>query len=512
MDSTKKKILNNATFLYIRIFITTLISLYVTRVLLKNLGISDFGIYNVIAGTITIFAFIGNAMVSSTQRYLSYSMVADSKEQSNNIFNACIRIHLILSIIITILGETIGIYLINNILNIPSERFSSAVIVFHCVVLIFSINVLTIPINALINAKEDMHFIALSNILESFGKLIIAYSISLIFIDKLQFYGFSLLTLAILISMLSILYCFNKYKEYRIHLRKIKISTYKELSLFSIWTLWGSMTSLIKGQGTTVLLNIFHGPLANAAYGLASQIGNNINTFSSTLLKAVNPQIVKSYGRENLYEMYFYVMISCRFSFFLFVYLFIPIFIEMDFILTLWLKSIPEYTLIFSKIVLINAMIDILIGPLITAIQATGKIKHYQITSGLFFLLNVPIMFFLLKAGYSPETTLISTCIFTGFQGIIRLYYLQKLIDFPVYMWLREVFFRSLMVLVLSLLLVYPIYILLHEGWLRLTLILLAELVICSFFFFAIGINKKERDKLKIIITDLIQRYGINKK
>jgi O-antigen/teichoic acid export membrane protein len=373
----------------------------------------------------------------------------------------------------------------------------AAIQIYHCVVFIFSLQIIIIPYQAMINAKEDMHVIALHGILDSLFKLVSAYLIILISYDKLKSFGLFLLLFTILTSVFLYVICGIKYKECKVSLKKQNNKLYKDIFSFAGWTVFGSLSSLIKNQGSTILLNIFLGPAVNAAFGIANQIANQIRILAITLLKAVNPQIVMSYGKKNLKEMFDYFITTSKFSFYLVLLFIVPLFLEMNFILNTWLNNVPDFTIVFSKIIIINVLIDVLIGPMITVIQATGKIKYYQIVSGLTFLLNIPVIYLLLYFNFRPVSVIISNIIFTFFVGIIRLLYLKYLLNLSIIGWIKNVLFKGLIILCVSVVTSFSIYYLMNSGWDRLWTITILNFIICSVAIMLFGINKSEKYLIK---------------
>ncbi|TKG95380.1 hypothetical protein EYV94_08020 [Puteibacter caeruleilacunae] len=497
------KILSNTVFLYFRMIITTIITLLSTRIVLRNLGIIDFGIYNVVAGVIMLLAFVNNAMTSSTQRHLSFDMA--NRVNVQNTFNASFRIHILLAIGIFIIGNILGSMFVRELLNIPEARLNSAMIVYHCVLLIFVVNICSIPFQAFINAKEDMHIIAITGIIESFGRLACAYCI--VFMDdRLSAYSSLMVVLAACVACVYMFYSLKKYSECRIGLNSISKEMYKKLAFFAGWTIFGSLASLIKKQGATIVLNIFFGPVINAAFGIANQIANQIGIFSLTVLKAVNPAIVKNYGEGDRDKMIKLMFVSSRFSLYLFSLIAIPLFLEMNYILKTWLDEVPEYTLVFSRVIIIGALIETIIGPLITAIQATARIKYYQLCSGSIFLLNLPVMYILLRIGLGSVTVIVSNICFTVIVGVVRLIFLRSLIGLSLRSWIGKVFINGIVVVLSIFICNLPIYFAIDEGFVRLISILFTTVLSTIVFVYYIGAYPDERLYINNILKNVLQR------
>ena len=496
--SKEKKILKNSMYLYIRMLLSLFIVLYSSRIILLYLGVIDFGIYNVVAGFILVLGMFNNALTSSTQRFMSISLVHENNDKSVLIFNSSVRIHVLFALFIFIIGETVGLYFVKSYLTIPHDRLAAATFIYHSVLFVFILNVLSIPYQAMINAKEDMKIIALLGLMDSFGKLLIALSLGYFSYDKLKLYGFLLLLLNVVVFICYCLFCKKNYVESKLHFVKIKTEAYKELFFFAGWTIFGSISSLIKKQGSMILLNIFYGPIVNAALAIANQIGNQLTTISQVILKAVNPQIVKSYGENNINEMVKYLNSSSKYSFYLFCFIGIPLFFELDLILKIWLGEFPEYTLIFSKILILNVLVDILIGPLIIGIQASGKIKYYQLISGLVFILNLVIMYFLLLYNFGPSSVILSNIFFTIIVGFIRLYFLNEQIEMPVVHWLKDVLSRCLSIIIIWSLVLYFVFVNFEVGYCRLLVTGIFSSFLGGFIVYFLGLNSVEK---KYILT-----------
>jgi O-antigen/teichoic acid export membrane protein len=495
-----RKVIKNVFYLYFRLFTVIIINLFATRVILKNLGVTDYGIFSVVGGVIVLITFFVNALVSSTQRHLSYDLTEKDNKIPNNTFNASVRIILVFSVIVIILGQILGNYIFSCFLTIPDNRIDAAFFIYQSVLIIFVIKINMIPYQSLIIAKERLGVIAFHDIFESVGKLIAAYVIILIPIDNLKSYGFLLVLNTILATSIYIYFCFVNYNECKLNFNTIQKLTYVKITSFAGWTSFGAFTWLIRNQGSAIILNLFLGPAINASFGIAYQISNQIINFSSNLLNAINPQIVISYGRGELHLMKSLLNASCKFSFFLFTYISIPLYFEIEYILNIWLEEVPEYTVIFSRLLIINSMIDILIGPMVTAIQATGKIKNYQIVSGLIFLLNIPVVFVLLYYEFSPDFVVYSNILFTIVVGLIRLFYLKYLLSFSFNEWIRKVLLIGIFVLILDSVIYLNILNLIIpqvDCVSDLLLICVLNTIVLSLIIFIFGISKSDQTFFK---------------
>lgn len=508
--SDSKKIIKNSIFLFIRLILTTFISFFSTRIILDRLGVVDYGIYNVIGGVVVLFTFINNSMTSSTQRNLTHELVVGNLKSQITLFNASLRIHLVIAILGIILLETFGQYFVYNVLNIPQDKMFAAQVVYQCTIIMFFLNIIMVPYQAAINAHEHMHIIATRGVIESIAKLIISLSLGL-YLYKLEMYSILLLLLTLILSGSYYLYCRKRYEECQVLNISIDKNIYKSLTSFAGWTLFGAISSLVRKQGSTILINIFFGAASNAAFAIASQISNQLNILSETLLKAIAPQIVKNYSKNNLKEMIKMMCIASKYSYFLFIIVAIPFYIDLEYILKLWLKNVPNYTLVFSKLIIFNVLLDVLLGPMITSIQATGKIKNYQLTSGLVFILNLPTAYVFLNLGFDPQVVIFSNIFFTILIGIIRLYFLNKLIGLSIINWLRDVLFKAVFITIIAYLSLYYLKNIVNEGLIRLFILSILSIILCSFLIFIFGMKREERNYLINFLQLKFNKYGIKK-
>lgn len=487
-----KRIAKNTLMLYFRMILTMLVSLYTSRVILNTLGVEDYGIYNVVGGVVTMFAFFNSAMSSATQRFLSYEIGKGDYVQLRKTFNATQIIHIGIAVLIFILAETVGLWFVKNYLVIPPDRLQAAIWVYHFSVLSFMVSIIQVPYNATIIAHERMNVYAYVSIIEVLLKLLIVFMLTWIAYDKLKLYGILHFTVVLLIAAIYRIYTRKNFEESKFEVVKDK-GLYKTLISYSGWNLFGNIASVTKGQGVNILLNMFFGPTVNAARGIAMQVQSAVNSFVSNFQMAVNPQIIKSYAADEKGYMSSLVIRSSKFSFYLLYILSLPIIIEIDQILKLWLKTVPEYSSIFTILVLVIILIDCVSGPLMTAIQATGKIKVYQAVVGSLLTLILPISYILLKKGYSPEITLYVNIIISIIALSFRLYLVWKLLEFPVKTFIREILLKNIVVILLTLALPLFIRYYMDEKIIRLVIIVFVTIIWNSIIVYSIGFNSSER-------------------
>lgn len=504
-SQNNRRIAKNTLMLYFRMILTMLVSLYTSRVILNTLGVEDYGIYNVVGGVVTMFAFFNSAMSSATQRFLSYEIGKGDFKQLRKTFNATQIIHIGIAILIFILAETVGLWFVKTYLVIPPERLEAAIWIYHFSILSFMVSIIQVPYNATIIAHERMNVYAYVSIIEVLLKLLIVFMLTWITFDKLKLYGILNFAVVFLIAVIYRVYTRRHFEETKFEVVRDK-KLYKTLVSYSGWNLFGNIASVTKGQGVNILLNMLFGPTVNAARGVAMQVQGAVNSFVGNFQMAVNPQIIKSYAADEKKYMASLVIRSSKFSFYLLYILSLPIIIEIDQILKLWLKTVPDYSSIFTILVLVIILIDCVSGPLMTAIQATGKIKVYQAVVGSLLTLILPISYILLKRGYSPEVTLYVNIVISIIALSFRLYLVWKLLEFPVLSFIQEILLRNLIVVLLSLTIPLFIRYNMSENLVRLIIIVSATMIWNSIVIYSIGLQKSEKAIVIKAINKILKR------
>jgi O-antigen/teichoic acid export membrane protein len=445
------KVVFNTGILYVKMLIVIGVQFYSTRLVLNALGASDFGIFNLIAGVIAMLTFLNAAMTTSTQRYFSYYQGLGDLSMQKKIFSNSWILHILIGLVVVSLLLSLTPFLFNGFLNIPAEKISTAKNIYYFMSISVFFTIISVPFTASINAHENMLLIAIVSILDAVFKL--AISLSIIYFaqsERLYMYGIFMASLTVIVFSLYGYFCIKKYKECNILNYKVDKDLMLELGSFSGWNLVGALSGLGRTQGFAVLLNMFLGTIANSAYGIASQISGGVNFFAATMLKAINPQIMKSEGANNRLRMLRLSMIASKFGFFLLSCLAIPCLFELPAILKFWLKEVPENTLLFCSFMLISAMIDQLTNGLTSAIQATGKIRNYMIVVGLFKLMILPCAYILLKSEFLLFWVLFSYVSLEVFGGIARIIMLNRIAEMSVKEYFNRVFNKEILPTVLS--------------------------------------------------------------
>lgn len=482
-------------------FLVMGVTLYTSRVVLNALGISDFGIYNLIGGFIAMISFLNGAMAAATQRYLSYDIGTGDMVKLKKTFSATLTVHLGISLIVLLLAETVGLWYINYRMIFPSERLYAVNVVYQLSLLTFLINIIQVPYNALILARERMHIYAFVSIIEVVLKLTIAFVLIKWGGDKLILFGGLSLLLAVIIRLMYQLYCKKSFPESKYKF-EYDPEYFKELISFSGWNMFGAMSLVLKNQGVNIVLNLFFGTVVNAAYGIAMQVQSAVTQFVTNFQVALNPQIIQNYASDQKDKSLKLIYMGGKFSFFIMLIIVAPLLENIEFVLVLWLKNVPDYTTIFLQISLIAILIDTISGPFMTGIQASGNIKTYQIVVGGINIISLPIIYYLLKSGANPSIPFLVLAMFSVCSFFLRLYFLGKSFVIDSFLFIKTILFRIIFISVI----VYGIGTLLdiyfvEQGFFKLICTtIIFTICICLLVIF-IGVDKNERNLIKQLIS-----------
>ena len=424
--------------MYIRMSITMLVQLYTSRIVLNALGVDDYGIYNIVGSIIVAFSFISGPLGTATQRFYNFELGKNNQEGVNNIFNHSALIYFILSILLFIIIEIAGIWFINNKMQLPESRLDAAMQAFHLSVLGFVFSLLKVPYESLIIAHERMSFYAYISIVDVILKLLNAFCLMLISIDKLKLYAVNQLIITLVILSCIIIYCKKQFTY--IYIQKLwDKNTFKHLLSFSGWSLFGSVASMSANQGLNILLNVFYGVAVNAAMGIANQVSAAVNQFVTNFQVAFRPQIVKSYANNNLQELRNLISNTSKYSYLLLFTIVCPLCFNINFVLKIWLKNVPEYTSIFCIFILIYTLVETLSAPMWMTVQATGKIRTYQLVISCIIGLNILISYLFLKLGFSPSIVLQIKCCLDIVYLVVRLIFMRKMIKYSTSLFAMQV-------------------------------------------------------------------------
>lgn len=490
---SRRVIARNTLLLYVRMAVTMIISLITSRVVLDSLGIEDYGLYNVIGGVVIMFTFLNGSLASATLRFLNFGLGKQSGTRVSIVYSSSIIIHILISLVIVLLSETIGLWFVHNKLVIPPNRFEIALWVYQLSILTCVANVMSAPFHAVIIANERMGAFAYISILESILKLGVALLIFNCIFDHLLVYAFLIMLINFVICIIKALYSKRAAGEIKMHW-KINKSILRKLGSFSAWNLIGSLALMGVTQGTNMLLNMFYGPVVNAARAIAVQVQAAVSGLSKNIQTAATPQIMQSYaGRD--YEYMHYLIVKCaKYSFFALFTLALPIIIEIKPILSIWLKEVPPYTAEFVVILMIISLIDSTTGPLISSVNATGRIRNYQLSVGLIILSVVPISYIALKLfKIDPMVVFIITLLVDMVALIVRLLFCKKQVNLNVVEFLKTVYGRVLMVVMLSVPLPLFCHQFINGGVARLIAVFFVGVITTLAVTYGVGMTKGER-------------------
>lgn len=491
-SSNNKRIAKNTLYLYVRMLIVMLVSLYTVRVVLNALGAMDYGINNVVSGVVVMFSFLTSSMVAASQRFFAFYLGQNDTKKLSEYFIVSFWSYVGFIVLIFILAETLGLWFVMTQLTIPSERMGAAIWAYQCAIISFCFSIVSIPYNSIIIAREKMNIYAFGGLVEAFLKLLVAYLITLILFDKLKVYSVLMCVMMGSVNVFYIVYCLRKFPECRIK-RFWDKNIFKEVMSYSLWNLFGALSVIIRSQGINILLNMFFNPVVNAARAIAYQVNGAINQFVNNFYKAVQPQITKYYAANDQKYLESLVFRSSRFCFYLIFLLSLPILIETPFVLKLWLKNLPENTVLFTRLVIIIAIIDSISYPLQTSISATGRIKYFQIVTGGLLLMNLPIAWLLLHWGYPPESTMYIAMAISIIAQVTRVYFAKEYNHFSVIAYTHGVLRPIFAVGVLSILIPIMLLACMDEGYLRFVLVLFSCMSFTTVFVWSVGITPSER-------------------
>lgn len=493
-SENNKRIAKNTLLLYVRMLFSMLVSLYTSRVVLNTLGVEDYGIYNVVGGFVAMFSMISNSLSSSVSRFITFELGRGNTEKLKEIFSTSVLIHIALAAIVFILAETIGVWFLNTHMTIPADRLTAANWVFQASVISFMFGLFSVPYNASIVAHERMSAFAYIGILDVILRLLIVLFIAYVPLpyDKLIIY--SLLIVAVNISLRQIYwwYCRKNFEE--CHLNWVfNKKRWKEMSSFAGWNFIGAASGLLKDQGVNILLNLYMGPVINAARGIAMSVNSAVNSFAGNFMTALNPQIIKSYASEDKKYTYSLVERGSRFSFYIILLFILPIILETNFILTIWLKQYPEHTVNFIRLILLLSLCDTLSNTLITLQLSTGKIRNYQLVVGGMQLMNCPLSYICLSIGLPPESTLITAIFISLSCLILRLLFLRKMTGLPITHYILNVCLNTICVAIIAAAIPTLIYSNMQQGLTRFLIVTTLCLISVSLSVYFAGCNKAER-------------------
>lgn len=489
-----KRIAKNAAALYIRMFVSMIVGLFTTRIVLQELGVEDYGIYNVVGGFVSMFTLISGSLEASVGRFLTYELGTGNLEKLKKVFSSSLLVMIGLSIIVVIATETIGIWYLNNKMVLPESRINAAFWCFQFSLASFVLRLLGTPYTSSIVSHEHMGIYAYMSILDVVLRLLVCFLIVISPIDKLVFYSILLFAVGLINQLILWAYCRKKFEECFFHFSFDK-GLFKNLFSFAGWNLIGSSSVVLRNQGATLLLNYFGGPIVNAANGISNNICSIVSGFVSNFTQAFNPQITKKYAAGEYESLMRLLIYGSKYSYFLMFILSLPVFLNANILLQLWLGEVPEYTVAFSRWMFVFLLSETISRPIITAKNANGDIKKYQIIVGGILLLMLPLSYIGLCLGLSVTFVGFANAITSILAFFARMYMLRG--DFPEWssrVFFKEVFLRVMLVTVIASILPVLSYIIIEEGIINLIVTSIICIISSGLCIYFIGCSKAEKD------------------
>jgi len=505
MNIPANRVIKNTGILYIKMGITMFISLYTTRLILNSLGVTDFGIFNVVGGVIAMLGFMNAAMATATQRFMSYAEGEGKTEKQKSIFNVSVILHFVIALIVGIVLEIVGLFFFHGVLNIPETRLFAARMIYHFMIISTMFTIMTVPYDAVVNAHENMLYYAIVGVIESILKLTVAFVILYTLFDKLILYGLLMASISLVIMIIMRVYCHRKYIECVFAPKKyFDKGLMKEMRDFASWSFIGAATGMIGNYGLGIVLNMFFGTVLNAAQGIAGQLNGQLLVFSSTMMKALNPAIIKTEGGGERQSMLKMSLMGCKFSFFLFSFFAIPFLIETPYILNIWLKNVPEWTVLFCRFAIMKTLIEQLFLALNISIGAQGNIKSVSVIKSILNLIPLPLIYLSFTLGAPPYMMYIISIIFWSFiEGYITIYFTLKNCKLNLTDYLNSVLYKCLIVFILPLILgLIPIF-MMHDTFVRLTMVVLISITSFISILYFLGLTKDERTYIVVAFNGI---------
>jgi O-antigen/teichoic acid export membrane protein len=505
-----KRLAKNTILLYVRMFISMIIGLYTSRVILDTLGVEDYGIYNVVGGLVGMFGIITSTLNTAINRFLTFELGREDMTRLHRVFSTSITIQIILSIIVVVIAETIGVWYINNIMVLAPERLEAANWCFQFSIFTAVLGLIIVPYNSAIIAHERMSIYAYLGIFTSLFALGIAFAIAYSPIDRLVFYGFLLMMSTVITFLVNVIYCHRNFSEARfsVTLDREMLGT---MFGFSAWNFIGAGSGILRDYGGNLLINFYCGPAVNAARGLSNSVNHAITNFSNNFTMALNPQITKSYASGDRKYLDTLIYRGSKLSVFLLLFISAPVLLNTPFILGVWLKDVPEHTVLFTQLIIIYTMIEKISGPLVTTMLATGKIRNYQIVVGGIQCLNIPLAWLLLHYGAMPEIIVIVSIFIAHCCFAARLYMLKGMINLDAKAFFVMVYLNIVIVATLGLALPLAAHLLLPDGVTNFFVTSTLCVGTMGFAMLYVGCNKSERAFIFNAIRKFLQRFKHHK-
>lgn len=505
MDSNNKRIAKNTLMLYMRQILILLIGLYTVRVVLAQLGVEDYGVYNVIGGVVGLFIFLSGTMASATQRFFSFALGRNDVVSLKKTFSVNLIIYIGLAFFVYIILETVGLWFVKEELVIPAERVLSAYWVYHFSALAFITTIVTTPFIAIIIAHEDMQIYAYISIVEAILKLASVFILSYIPVDKLELYGMLVFAVSLVNSLIYITICSRRYIECQFRKLYWDKTLFREILCFTGWTMFGQVTTVARTQAITILINQMFNPTIVAARAIANNVSGYLSTFSTNFNTGLYPPIIKSYAIGDKERMYELIFNGSKITFFLMWVVSLPMIIEMNTILGIWLTNVPEFTVIFAQLGIVEVLITSISTPLMTAARAPGKMKVYELSLGLIQILLFFASWLLLELDFGAISIYWVAIIANFIMFLIRIIIVNKLICLPILMFVKKVCMPLSLVVILSSCVTYCFKLLLSEQVFYSFILICFSVLTTTIIMFYLGFRVSERKRISGVVISKIK-------
>ena len=505
--STSRRVAMNTGILYARMSITMFISLYTTRVILNSLGASDFGIFGIVGSAIAMLGFLEGSMASATMRFMSHAEGEGDKEKQKNIFNVSVILHFLIAVFMCLVLSVAGHFFFNGVLNIPQERMFAARMVYYFMIASTMLTIMTVPYDAILNAHENMLYYAIVGFIESVLKLAVAAVVVYTLSDKLIVYGALMAGVSLLVMIIMRVYCHRNYEECvlkpRVYFNK---DLMKKMTGFAGWNFTTNSINVFTNYGQSFVINIFFGPIANAAQGIASMVCGQLGAFSANMLKALNPVIVKSEGGGNRAFMLKASMTGAKLAFYLLMFFFVPVMVEMPYIFKVWLKNPPDYTIVFCRLLFIRFLMEQLISTLGLSIAAVGNIRNYSICQSILYLFVLPVGYLFYSLQFPAYSLHIIFIVTVGISLVMTIIFANRLCDLSISEYLTKVIFRCVIPFAITLGASAIPLLLMESGFYRLLVVLFINTVVFFGTVWFYGFIRDERRNITQMIITFIKK------
>lgn len=497
-ENHAKRVAKNTLALYFRMAFLVIVSLYTVRIVLQVLGSEDYGLNNVVGGFVGLFGFFTGTMLLAAQRYFAVNLATRDWEKLNTNFSVILFILLGFSFIVLLLAETVGLWFVTTQLVIPAERMTAAVVVYQASIVGFILMLVAAPLTALLVADENLSVYAFVSIFEGVAKLLIVYALLVVNMDKLILYALMQLGISFIVQGFYLWYCRQKYPQLHLKLCRDK-EVYLGIFSYIHWNVIGAIASVLRGQGVNIIINLFFGPVVNAARGIAFQVNNVVVSFAQNFMRAVDPQIVKSYAVKNYGKFDFLLIASAKLAYYLLFIIALPLILNIHYVLDAWLGQPPENTYLFVVLALIDALLMSMTDTICTGVDAVGKVKWYQIVVGGLNLFIMPLTYIALMLCEMPWIPFVVSIVVTLIGGVLRMLTFSRIYDFNMWRYFRHVYIPIASVTILSCIICGPFF-----GDANNFVLLLRNSVMCagsvvSVVYF-VGLNRQERDIIMQIL------------